>query len=268
MTEELDVELSPELEKFRDKIKSSMKPFISITSRKEENLALWQSKFGGFPYLPKNTEYPKDDQGNPLFLLAQINFSEVPCLEGFPQQGILQFFIADDELYGIDFDEPLQQEDFRVIYFSDAQASEEELVTDFSFLPKPEYMPLSSGTTCSLQFEKKIAPVGADDYHFDELFGNDFFGQFGKNELAIWKEYTEKFPSSGHKIGGYAYFTQNDPRPPSKNPEEEYVLLLQIDTDNPVDIMWGDSGVGNFFIKKADLEKLDFFKVFYNWDCH
>jgi uncharacterized protein YwqG len=33
------------------------------------------------------------------------------------------------------------------------------------------------------------------------------------------------------------------------------------------EIMWGDSGVGNFFIHPEDLKKRDFSKVFYNWDC-
>ncbi|MDN5490601.1 MAG: DUF1963 domain-containing protein, partial [Acinetobacter sp.] len=35
-----------------------------------------------------------------------------------------------------------------------------------------------------------------------------------------------------------------------------------------IEIMWGDSGVGNFFIHPDDLEKRDFSKVVYNWDCY
>lgn len=47
-------------------------------------------------------------------------------------------------------------------------------------------------------------------------------------------------------------------------------LLLQIDTDgsDKVDyVMWGDSGVGNFFINHKKLAQLDFSDVFYTWDC-
>ena len=40
----------------------------------------------------------------------------------------------------------------------------------------------------------------------------------------------------------------------SREWEEKYqqhdILLLQIDTDDSLNIMWGDSGVANFFIKK------------------
>jgi uncharacterized protein YwqG len=31
--------------------------------------------------------------------------------------------------------------------------------------------------------------------------------------------------------------------------------------------MWGDMGVGNFFIHPDDLAKKDFSKIFYTWDC-
>ena len=34
-----------------------------------------------------------------------------------------------------------------------------------------------------------------------------------------------------------------------------------------VEIMWGDSGVGNFFISEEDLKNLNFENVLYNWDC-
>ena len=47
-------------------------------------------------------------------------------------------------------------------------------------------------------------------------------------------------------------------------------LLLQIDTDygaNEHMIMWGDGGIGNFFIQEDKLKQLDFSSVLYNWDC-
>jgi uncharacterized protein YwqG len=72
----------------------------------------------------------------------------------------------------------------------------------------------------------------------------------------------DNFESNGHKIGGYAFFTQTDPRHDEK---EDYILLLQIDSDK--EIIWGDIGVANFFIRPADLAKKDFTQVLYNWDC-
>ena len=72
--------------------------------------------------------------------------------------------------------------------------------------------------------------------------------------------------STGHKIGGYPYFTQDDPR---KDNDPYTLLLLQIDSDDieDVEIIWGDCGVANFFINPEDLAKCQFDDVMYNWDC-
>jgi len=68
---------------------------------------------------------------------------------------------------------------------------------------------------------------------------------------------------AGDRIGGYPYFTQYDPR--YEDYRRHTALLLQIDSDE--DIMWGDAGVANFFITPEALERCDFSKVLYNWDC-
>ena len=74
--------------------------------------------------------------------------------------------------------------------------------------------------------------------------------------------------NGGHWMLGYPSFTQEDPRP-EDSPFD--TLLLQIDSmrdeENGYSILWGDCGVCNFFIARADLEKLDFSRVLYNWDC-
>ncbi len=53
-----------------------------------------------------------------------------------------------------------------------------------------------------------------------------------------------------------------------KKYQQHDILLMQIDTDDSLNIMWGDSGVANFFIRKEDLLNLDFSNVIYNWDCY
>jgi len=67
----------------------------------------------------------------------------------------------------------------------------------------------------------------------------------------------------------YPAFTQSDPRQQLPTEDKSYILLLQIDSENnnKIDIMWGDTGIANFFIKRSALEKLDFSDVLYNWDC-
>ena len=265
MNYKLDVELSPELETYKDKIEATIKPYIEIKLTDNNKPTWWQSKFGGLPYIPKGFEYPKSFANEYLYLLAQINFAEVPHLEYFPDKGILQFYItADEEFYGADFDHPKTQDRFRVIYFADGDLKEDNLVTDFSFLPSITnkwVMPFQG--CCQVTFSKKLAPISPGDYQFD------LFPLYEKDYQEIAEEYWDKFSIDKHKIGGYPDFTQNDPREFCDRDEEPSILLFQIDSDDSktINICWGDVGIANFFIKKAHLKKLDFSDVLYNWDC-
>jgi uncharacterized protein YwqG len=85
---------------------------------------------------------------------------------------------------------------------------------------------------------------------------------------TLTKDQTEEInkiiDGTGHKIGGYAYFTQADVRDYNKDLKQD-LLLLQIDTDE--EIMFGDSGVANFFINPEDLKNRRFEKAWFNWDC-
>ncbi|MBD2185039.1 YwqG family protein [Aerosakkonema funiforme] len=277
------LDFPPELELFINKLEATVKPYVEIETHLRRNVSLWQSKFAGFPYLPKNFDYPKTPEGDYLYLLAQINFAEVPHLEIFPDKGILQFYLARNELYGFDFKNPTNQTGFRVIYFPNPDSNEDNLVTNFDFLPTvwennqlgdtpfyvfPSYNP-HKDDCFALNFSLKYAPISDCDYRFEELIGTEIWEVLEENGNAIWDEYRNKFVE-GHKIGGYPHFTQNDPRK-LLNEEEPYILLLQIDSDGSafetIYIEWGDVGVCNFWIKESDLKNLDFSKVLYNWDC-
>ena len=265
MTHKLDVELSPELEVYRARIEATVKPYVEIKLTDNAQPTWWQSKFGGVPYLPKGFECPKTVNGEYLYLLAQINFAEVPNLKDFPDKGILQFYlVADEDCYGLDFENPQLQNNFRVIYFADLELSEENLVTDFSFLPsiKKDELLMPFEGCCGLDFQQKFGAISIHDYRFDlfDLYADEF--------QNIYEEYWDKLSLQGHKLGGYPNFTQNDPR--EEIPQaHEYILLLQMDTDSndTIDICWGDAGIGNFFIKRSDLLRCDFSQVLYNWDC-
>ena len=79
--------------------------------------SLTGSKFGGTPYFPKNLKYPHNFKNEPLRLLAQLNFDELPKLDGFPHKGILQFYVNEGEFWGLDFENPPEiQNNYRVIY--------------------------------------------------------------------------------------------------------------------------------------------------------
>ena len=245
---------------FEAKIIDSVKSFIRITAQPNDKMTILQSKFGGKPYWPAAQDYPKDAAGSPLFLLAQINWAEVPALEGFPTQGLLQFYVADNEMYGLNLDNLADQSNFRVIYFPDF--NENDAMEDFSFLKAAKNFPVSQPH--SLTFEKQEAPVAPEDIAFEQIFEKppyEFFEQF---EEEVKQDYVKLSAPDGHKTGGYAHFTQEDPRF-WEEAYEDYQLLLQIDSQDK-GIAWGDRGIGNFFIKPKDLLALDFSKVLYHWD--
>lgn len=252
----------------QDKLQKNKKMCMRIKAKKETT-NVYSSKFGGVPYFPKdNLEYPLSKEGEPLRLLAQINFEEIPDNSIYPKKGILQFYISpSDDVHGLDFDNGMNQDKFRVIYFKDIIYEEKRLLSDFNFVnsKEEEYFPIKN--ELKLYFSKENNDIGIEDYQFEKLFGIspvEIENEYGK---AIEDYFNDNFLGEGHKIGGYAYFTQGDPREYTTNYQEHSVLLLQIDSDDKNDIWWGDSGIANFFITDKDLKALDFTRVLYNWDC-
>ena len=121
-----------------------------------------------------------------------------------------------------------------------------------------------------LRFEAGYQPVTLGDYRFEEFFRDAIHLEEIDDdsvEMELHRLYNKYFESQGHKIGGYPFFTQTDPREWEETYQEHNILWLQIDTDDSLGIMWGDCGIANFFVRKEDLLNLNFSNVLYNWDC-
>ena len=88
----MKLHLEEELKAYEHEIEASLKPAVRLFPVVRET-TLMESKLGGNPYYPKDLPYPVDKQGNPMRLLAQLNFEEMPPLEPFPTKGILQIFL-------------------------------------------------------------------------------------------------------------------------------------------------------------------------------
>jgi uncharacterized protein YwqG len=278
----METNLPKALQAKKDEFLATKIPLIYIEPfETEENLSFWTSKYRGNPYFPKGDEYPKAIDGRYLVFIAQINFSELPTLPGYPEEGILQFFISDNDLYGLEeYTDPYNNEEqfilqqtqnyFRVVYYPEIITDDNLLVTSFDFLPNDDElwgsMPVMK--PCRLEFSSRDEFAGLSNYQFKRIFGSNTY-DFLK---SITKEESEElFDSkilnkSGNKIGGYSRFSQSDIL--ELAPEiENWLLLLQIDRAENADIVWGDGGTGNFFIEENDLKNLDFSRVVYNWDC-
>lgn len=220
------------------------------------------------------TEVAKQEK-KPLRFLGQLNFSEIPALEGFPDEGILQFFISGDATYGLNFENRSDQKGFRVIYHEhvteDAAALQSAMPTEgvewSDSFPVEEEM--------KLRFEKASMPMTSWDFRFDKLLLEAYnethvipIPALDRVEENVFDKVYDKLESEGHRVGGYPAFTQLDPREYDEAFKEHTVLLFQLDSDPEHGISWGDSGVCNFFIRPEDLAKRDFSNVLYNWDCY
>lgn len=284
---ENEIKFNEEIKKIvLDILEKNKKPMIKIKVS-DDKPNLFQSKFGGLPYLPKDKEVPRDKEDRQYTLLAQINIEELPENNIYPmKKGILQFWILNDDVFGLDFDNPLGN-GYKIVYYDeiDKNVTEEEILEKYKPYEENEnYFPIDGEFSLSFKLIDGYFSDSNDDFReivaeemkkfhlenkekYKEIL-KDYSDEEYLSYWDIWdileedKEIEEKLFEAGHKIGGYPNFTQND--------INRYdILLLQIDSEgtDEHEIMWGDCGIANFFIREKDLKELNFDEVIYNWDC-
>ena len=213
-------------------------PVFQITFADDEATYL-NSHIGGSFYWP-DTETPK------LKFLAQINFAELPLNDILPDHGLLQFFIADDDAYGL-----FSKNGSLVVYHEEIRDDGIEVLTSFRDSPIV--------CACRMNFVLSKESLSFSDYRF-----TDYFDEYGLLDSFVDAVY-EAFSGTGSKVLGYPFFTQYDPRCDGIYRKYD-TLLFQLDSDDN-HVMWGDCGVGNFFIASQALKNGDFSDILYSWDC-
>ena len=255
-------------------------PCWKLTLQPEGPCGLLDSKVGGLPYWDPALPYPTDSQGNKMTLLAQLNFAQLGTEDPLPRAGMLQFFIGQDDGFGIDFDQPDRQKNFRVVYHPEPDPA--LTLEQIQALELPTHVEADLCTPvireAAFTAEKTVGYMGPEDGRFDALFrevvravtGEDIGEQNAYQYLgdADCRCLNDQLNNTGHRLLGYPFFTQYDPR----EPDSPYdTLLFQLDSDMAEDrkdlVLWGDCGVGNFFINREDLLRRDFSRILYNWDC-
>ena len=68
-------------------------------------------------------------------------------------------------------------------------------------------------------------------------------------------------------LGGYADFTQTDPRAYEKEKTTLTECLLKVDSCGDYEFYIGDSGILSVLISKEDLEQCRFENAVLDWDC-
>lgn len=255
----------------------------------ENTISIGQSKIGGKPDLPININWVTETNivasenlilvnqsqaitGKSLSFIAQINLSEVASFDKenlLPSSGILYFFYsAEQEIWGFD---PKDKDKFKVIYWNG----------DFLELRRKEYPNDLPKYSCFKACAVKIEPEFSLPSYEHQIYQG-----FSDKELEIfWKEIY--IDDNINKILGYADEIQNSMElecelvtngiycgdvleyndPKIKKFElnaKEWLLLLQIDSNEENGMMWGDCGRIYFWIKRCDLLEKKFDK---SWLC-
>lgn len=227
---------------------------LKLIPSKDYEPGYLSTKVGGLPFLLTENSIPKK-AGEYLKLALQVNFSELPHLDSYPEDGILQFWIGDMnrsnfEVYDLvyyskaDLSKGLSEEEAGKIYLDpDDTAGLYPMMGSFALEPgdiEEEYM------------TNYVFDILDEDYLDDEEVFNYFLDQL-----------------RGTKIGGYPFtYKCQECETTCPLPEDYKSLLVQIDSmeGNGGGLMWGNLGIGHVSLDKENLEDLDFSDAYFYWD--
>lgn len=204
------------------------------------------SRLGGLPSLPPAIAWPLGPDGAAMSFLLQLDLATLPTQPPLPRRGLLLVFVAGGPGHG----HGLMEAGVRVLHIEDpppvaapAPGSARPL------LPRP----------CVLWGPAAVEPVSPPDAALGSLCP-----ALAADARAV-RALGRAFPSAGTKLGGYAFFTQEDPRGRDAV-RADHVQLLQVDEVPNAQLAWGDGGVGHVFVPPDDLARLDFSRAWWWWD--
>lgn len=226
------------------------------------------NKIGGKPYLPIGEEYPVNKDGEPMALLLQISLDDID-LPNFNKKGVLEIFVNRN------INKPLEyaircfdigQEYQKADSLPDVDTKNFILDGEYKISVKKSfcYMPSTDyrwdnitrriiKDTCDINVETLIdLSMFADDFDFTELFCENYSPING----ALFT------------IGGYADFTQDDPRYGKlKDVESDCLFKLDSLTDERI-FHIGDMGIICGMISEKDLVNGDYHQAIVDWTCY
>jgi uncharacterized protein YwqG len=249
------------LEKHMPLINSYAEPAIGFT----RSTAKMFSKLGGLPSLPAGEKWPQW-KGKPLAFLCQIDLAALPkgtTTYALPSTGVLSIFYDQEQnTWGFD---PKDAGSWAVMYSASFEACvEQKAPSDLQpeYIYPEKYLTFTTLSSYPDLYDSRIKALKLSDPQFDaycELRDGIFSGQpahhlFGYpspvqgNDMDLECQ----LASNGLYLGDATGY--NDPRAKTLEAgRKDWVLLLQLDTDDDANMMWGDMGMLYFYIKQDDL---------------
>ena len=276
-------------------IKAMERSGIDVQIGGAAKTAVGGTRFGGQPDVPADFVWPmfttdtyEDDEvkARPLTFLAQFDCAELAALDKddlLPETGVLSFFYEmGSQRWGFD---PKDAGCARVYWFDDAAALApaefpDDLAEENRFpalniaLAQKAYLPdwadFESGREQDLGerydefYEERAMMEGERPDVSSKLLG---WPDIIQNNMTAECELV----SRGHYLGGtWENIPQQDKDEALQNSLEQWQLLFQLDMVNEGDfsLMFGDSGRLYFYIRREDLRKMKFDRVWVILQCY
>jgi uncharacterized protein YwqG len=236
------------------------------------------TKIGGQPLANKNFEWP-EWHGQSLAFIMQIKLSERTSLSHiklFPQNGFLYVFY-DKELSTAGFD-PKDKGSWKIIFEPEHDnltvvPYPQDLEDHYRYNEKKLEQKLIK-TYPSWPGEINMLPLTDEQKEWCKSFSDSVHCDKPKHQIsgivnAIQGPEMDlecQLVSNGLYCGNSTGY--NDPRRKElEKDSKDWILLLQIDSDDDVGMMWGDAGMLYFWIRKDDLAQLNFENVWMIGQC-
>ncbi len=228
------------------------------------------SQVGGVPLLAEGEPWPLGPGGEPLRLLARVDYSEAPRVPGLPAKGLLQLFVSREPDLGLG-----EEGGFRVLWRPEGARGLTERPDPLSD-PYPA-LPVAFGRGLS---ESEPFDV---DFRAEEAFALKWNELHPGLPVSKYHEDADRYASgcgftwglsaederecTDVQLGGYPDFLQVDPR--SYDPDERRydALALQVSPPEWSGIELGDGGRAYLFAPAEALARGDFSDVMFWWDC-
>lgn len=268
--------LEKDLSKHRQFIDSLRKPAIGIEKADESGF----SKIGGLPTANASFQWPIWKE-KPLAFLCQIDFATIHSSEStmlLPRDGILYFFYDQEQnTWGFD---PKDRGSWKLIYVNEKNELEPISAPaglNKAYIYKEKYIKFSEILTYPDWQDDRIGKLNLNDAQSDEymelcssIFKNrpahQLFGYpspIQGNDMDL----ESQLVSNGLYCGDASGY--NEPRAKELEPgRHEWILLLQLDSDDDAGMMWGDAGRLYFWIRKKDLKNRNFSGAWMILQCY
>lgn len=238
-----------------------------------------RSRIGGAPDLPENFQWPQWND-EPLAFLVQIDLAEIgrqSVLPDLPVNGLLYFFYDQEQsTWGFD---PADKGSWKVFH-SDSAARLKRTDPPAGLLQhgrfgekRIEFRTVTTYPGIDRISEQVLNMSDETWDEVDELQARDFAGlprhQLGGLPNPVQNDDMERecqFASNGINVGGPEGYAS----PEAKALEAgaaDWVLLLQLDTDDDIGMMWGDVGTLYFWIREQDLKAGEFSRCWMVLQC-